>query len=217
MARMGRKRSCWEMMRCADGNCLAYKNQEVSCWELARERNHLQSVYGICADCIVYLSQREPPVFTDRQLDEILSHEKVRAGGRGKCPLVLGPELIREREDRRLVGRFRTKEPVTATVVSRAERQPAVLSGRVVDVCRLGLSFSCLKEDGRWGGGVRMDIRGRGFELTGLPGTVVSEVALGDGAAAPVRRCGVRFAGLSPVQQGMLEEMLQRHCRPLSS
>lgn len=67
---------CWEIMNC-DGSeeCLAKKNPEIPCWELANEIGDYRRFCSICLDCIVFVLKKNPAVLSDKQKRTILQRK----------------------------------------------------------------------------------------------------------------------------------------------
>lgn len=68
---------CWEIMQCGSPeNCLAKKNPEKPCWEIASELGSDMHCLNVCRDCIVRLIKENNPLLSNWEIVEIL---KVRA------------------------------------------------------------------------------------------------------------------------------------------
>ncbi len=56
---------------------LAQGRSNTNCWEMARQTQDDRFMYNICQDCIVYLFEHEEGVFTENEMEQILSQRKV--------------------------------------------------------------------------------------------------------------------------------------------
>lgn len=64
---------CWEIIQCDDkSSCPARLSEKKSCWEVMEEHNSFQCHYGLCEECIVYLSKTRDPLFTSHELEEVM-------------------------------------------------------------------------------------------------------------------------------------------------
>ncbi|MEW6218504.1 MAG: hypothetical protein AB1634_03095 [Thermodesulfobacteriota bacterium] len=53
---------------------------DVPCWDVARALNDYRRIYGICEDCIVYLTKQENSILSPQDIETILARK-------GVCPL----------------------------------------------------------------------------------------------------------------------------------
>ena len=69
---------CWEIIQCYDkGSCPARSNEKKQCWEIMGEHNSFQCHYGLCDECIVYLSKSKNAIFSSKELDEVIQKREV--------------------------------------------------------------------------------------------------------------------------------------------
>lgn len=65
---------CWEITQCSRATeCVARKNPDTPCWEIACELKSYQEKFNICRDCIVYLSKKKNEVLSHDELVNILA------------------------------------------------------------------------------------------------------------------------------------------------
>ena len=81
-----RELKCWEIINCDHWNCLARNEPKTPCWQIAKRVGAFHDVSNSCRDCIVHLLQKETSVFSQKEIEEILSHrgdsEKIGTGYR---------------------------------------------------------------------------------------------------------------------------------------
>jgi len=65
---------CWEIINCDNLNCLARSEPETPCWQLAKKVQSFHDISNTCRDCIVYLLQHETPIFSKKEIEEIVNH-----------------------------------------------------------------------------------------------------------------------------------------------
>lgn len=197
---------CWEIMRCSGGDCVARRYPEKPCWEHAAALNFTTSAHGVCPDCIVFVAKQRPSLFSEQELDQILSHPKRYAANRPKCPA----QITRERlwlisSERRQAARYRIKGEAGAVI---ANLDNSV--GRVLDLSYKGLSF-CHDRQGDWSSQrINLEICGHDFALTGLPAQIISDRPLSNDVHDQ-RRCSVSFSTLSILQKDMLETIIRQY------
>ncbi|MCL7487624.1 MAG: hypothetical protein M8357_05560 [Desulfobulbaceae bacterium] len=64
---------CWDIIQCDDkGSCPARLYNKKPCWEVMAEHNSFQCHYGLCEECIVYLSKSRDTSFSVKELDELM-------------------------------------------------------------------------------------------------------------------------------------------------
>jgi len=64
---------CWEIIQCDDkDSCPARSNEKKHCWEVMGEHNSFQCHYGLCDECIVYLSKSKDSLFSSKELNEVI-------------------------------------------------------------------------------------------------------------------------------------------------
>lgn len=64
---------CWEIIQCDNkSSCPAGMSNNKKCWEVMQEHNSFQCHYGLCEECIVYLSKTKNSLFTHEELEEVL-------------------------------------------------------------------------------------------------------------------------------------------------
>jgi len=75
---------CWEIINCDHLDCLARREPETPCWEIAKRVEAFRDISNTCSDCIVYLFQKETSVLSKKEIQGILSNrrhsEKVGTG-----------------------------------------------------------------------------------------------------------------------------------------
>ena len=65
--------SCWEIIQCnEEDTCPARSNVKKQCWEVMGEHNSFQCHYGICDECIVYLSKSNDSSSCSKKMNEVL-------------------------------------------------------------------------------------------------------------------------------------------------
>lgn len=68
--------SCWEITKCeGTDNCLARKQSEKACWEIAGELEDYRSVFNVCTDCIVYLLKHEGNTMPKKKIRAIVKQK----------------------------------------------------------------------------------------------------------------------------------------------
>ena len=71
-------RYCWEIIQCDNSSsCPARSSEKKPCWEVMAEHNSFQCHYGLCEECIVYLGKTGNPVFSSRELEEVMRNRTV--------------------------------------------------------------------------------------------------------------------------------------------
>ena len=64
---------CWEIIQCdAKSSCPAGANEKKPCWEVMEEHDSFQCHYGLCEECIVYLSKCKDSLFSSKELEEVM-------------------------------------------------------------------------------------------------------------------------------------------------
>jgi hypothetical protein len=195
--------SCWKIMNCQDSaGCVARQNSDHACWELARDFSHIQSLLGVCRDCLVYQIKRDSPVFSDDELTAILANRSLAGFNHPKCASIVF-DRCRIVDERRRVRRFKvTGTPFTLSPHHDLYSTPF----RLIDISKNGLAFmapdiALKKHD------LSMNIEAHGFHLKRLSGIIIphDEVSA-DGKM--LRRCGFRFTDLSGSQSAILDDLL---------
>ena len=200
------EKPCWEIMHCSGGECVARRHPEKPCWEHAEAMNYTVCAHGVCLDCIVFVAKKSPPVFDERQLEQILSHPKFYDRNQQKCPA----QITRQRlwpiaSERRQATRFRIKGLTRAVIANRENS-----FGQVLDLSHKGLSFAHNLQIPWATSSIRMNITNEDFSLSNLPAQIVSDRPFSD-SAAEQRRCSVRFNSLSLLQRDMLESIILQY------
>ena len=76
--------TCWGITDCKDSKeCLARKNPDKPCWEIARTADDYRNALNVCPDCVVYLINKG---------DSVLSEEELKGIVAQKNACVLSPE-----------------------------------------------------------------------------------------------------------------------------
>jgi hypothetical protein len=65
---------CWEIINCDHWDCLARKEPETPCWQIAKRVGSFWDVSNTCRDCIVHLIQNETSVIRKNEIFEILNN-----------------------------------------------------------------------------------------------------------------------------------------------
>jgi hypothetical protein len=66
-------RYCWEIMQCDEEDaCPVRVNKVECCWEWMNKHVQFQSQYGLCAECLVYLSRNENTVLAAGEIEQIM-------------------------------------------------------------------------------------------------------------------------------------------------
>jgi hypothetical protein len=65
---------CWEIISCNHLECLARIEPQTSCWQLAKKFQSFHYVSNTCQDCIVNLLQHGAPIFSKKEIEEIVNH-----------------------------------------------------------------------------------------------------------------------------------------------
>jgi hypothetical protein len=65
---------CWEIINCDHWDCLARREPETPCWQLAKKIGSFRDISNTCRDCLVYLAQKENSVLSKKEIFEILNH-----------------------------------------------------------------------------------------------------------------------------------------------
>ena len=69
---------CWEIIQCDDkGTCPARYAKDKNCWEVMAENGSFQCHYGLCDECIVYLSKTEVLLFTRQEVEEVMRRRMI--------------------------------------------------------------------------------------------------------------------------------------------
>lgn len=69
---------CWEIIQCDDkDSCPARMDEKKQCWEVMGAHNSFQCHYGICDECIVYLSKSEASLLNRKELNEVIQQREV--------------------------------------------------------------------------------------------------------------------------------------------
>ena len=64
---------CWEILYCDHLDCLARSEPETPCWQLAKRVRSFHGVSNTCRDCLVYLLQKKSFVFSQKEIEEIIT------------------------------------------------------------------------------------------------------------------------------------------------
>ena len=71
---------CWEITNCKGSEeCPARANEDVPCWELARELNDYRNALNVCEDCIVYVTKMGNQVLPEEEIMAVLTEKGVCA------------------------------------------------------------------------------------------------------------------------------------------
>lgn len=64
---------CWEIIQCDNSSsCPARSSKKKPCWEVMAEHSSFQCHYGLCEECIVFLSKTRSSVFSSNELEEVM-------------------------------------------------------------------------------------------------------------------------------------------------
>jgi len=58
---------CWEIMSCDNLDCLARREPETPCWQIAKRLEVYHNVSNTCRDCVVYLLKEKTSVLSMKQ------------------------------------------------------------------------------------------------------------------------------------------------------
>jgi len=68
--------NCWEIMNCDNLDCLARREPEIPCWEIARKAEAYHNVSNTCIDCVIYiLNKQETSVLNSNELKNIIKKQ----------------------------------------------------------------------------------------------------------------------------------------------
>ena len=68
--------TCWGITDCKDSEeCLARKNPDKPCWEIASEACDHRSAFAICKDCIVHILKADNAALSEQELQSIIAHK----------------------------------------------------------------------------------------------------------------------------------------------
>jgi len=68
--------TCWGITDCKDSEeCLARKNPDKPCWEIASEACDHRSAFDICKDCIVHILKADNAALSEHELQSIIAHK----------------------------------------------------------------------------------------------------------------------------------------------
>ncbi len=80
------KQYCWEIMQCdEEEGCPVRVNKLERCWEWMQNHVQLQSQYGLCAECIVFLCQKENIVLGTGEIDHLMVRRGMYQEDRTPC------------------------------------------------------------------------------------------------------------------------------------
>lgn len=66
-------RHCWDIMQCdEEDSCPVRENKIAHCWEWMQKHTQFQSQYGLCAECIVFLSKNENTILAAGEIEQIM-------------------------------------------------------------------------------------------------------------------------------------------------
>ncbi|MHB8789955.1 MAG: hypothetical protein ACYDBT_08745 [Desulfobulbaceae bacterium] len=66
-------RHCWDIMQCdEEESCPVRDNKIAHCWEWMQKHTQFQSQYGLCAECIVFLSKNENTILAAGDIEQIM-------------------------------------------------------------------------------------------------------------------------------------------------
>lgn len=69
---------CWEIIQCGDNvSCPARSVTAKPCWEVMQAHSSFQCHYGLCEECIVYLSKSNDSMFSRKEMDEVMRNRRV--------------------------------------------------------------------------------------------------------------------------------------------
>ena len=206
---MAKEMSCWEIMNCQEySECAVWRNPEMTCWDLAQELKHVQNVLGVCCDCIVFQVKQNPELFGEKKLAAILSHRKVNACSRPKCPAIMIGSLPRH-DDRRKARRFKVDGDTLVVVANRED-----LSGhtfRLVDLSNTGLACVGPEVGGFDKSDFIIDVKVNGCYLKKISGSLISDEVIEDDRVGVMRRYEFKFIDLSSAQCTTLDSLLMEH------
>ena len=64
---------CWEIIQCDNKtSCPARLDAKKPCWAVMEEHNSFQCHYGLCEECIVYISKSQNSMFSRKELEEVM-------------------------------------------------------------------------------------------------------------------------------------------------
>lgn len=68
------QKKCWEIIQCDnESSCPArFSSEDKQCWEVMEEHNSFQCHYGLCEECIVFLSRTSESLLSSREFAEIM-------------------------------------------------------------------------------------------------------------------------------------------------
>lgn len=67
------KQYCWDIMQCdEEDGCPVRVNKIERCWEWMHQHVQFQSQYGLCAECIVFLSQNDNTILAAGEIERIM-------------------------------------------------------------------------------------------------------------------------------------------------
>lgn len=72
-----KKWSCWEIIKCdRSANCPVSRQEDLPCWEIAKELDDYRSALNICKDCIVFVSRQSDSVLSEEDIQNIMEKKK---------------------------------------------------------------------------------------------------------------------------------------------
>ncbi|MCB2182015.1 MAG: hypothetical protein KQH63_08310 [Desulfobulbaceae bacterium] len=68
---------CWNIMQCNNDECLARKQGNKPCWEVASEFEDYRTALNVCSDCLVYVSKQENATLSKEEIETILEKKGI--------------------------------------------------------------------------------------------------------------------------------------------
>ena len=69
--------NCWEILNCDNLDCLARREPDIPCWEIAQRHESYQNVSNTCRDCVVYKLDEVGSALSIKQLREFRKEREV--------------------------------------------------------------------------------------------------------------------------------------------
>ena len=114
--------------------------------------------------------------------------------------------------DRRKHIRYKAKEGALVSLVARDRKH-----WKMLDISSVGMSFRYIPSE-ELNAFSEIDIvtQDLEFALEGIPFKVISDCEFTDGSASlsGLRRCGVKFGTLTPLQESLLADFIRRYTLP---
>ena len=65
------KYNCWEILNCDNLDCLARREPETPCWEVAQRNETYQNASNTCKDCVAYIFNKKTATLSRKQLQSL--------------------------------------------------------------------------------------------------------------------------------------------------